>query len=213
MTTITTKPLIGLEAIQREAFYVLFSGFNNALIQVENFMADSDTKFYATTGRTPPPASIDPVIPDNFHEGHRPSLISAPIDAYPNCCAYVMTAVPAPENNLLDHTETYNDLLIVELMVRANPSEGEDIVNRRCVRSLEAAHLAIMSNKTLNGIVSSIDSAPSVERSEVFTRKERTSYGQEWYWQAGKLEYVVTKDSQSPSSSSFDVNYPGIDQL
>ena len=48
-------------------------------------MQVSDEEFATATGRSSELTVLERVDPNNFHEGHRPSLISAPIDAYPNC--------------------------------------------------------------------------------------------------------------------------------
>jgi hypothetical protein len=50
------------------------------------------------------------------------------------------------------------------------------------------------------------DVSPSM--SDLFTRKEKTTYGDLWFWQGARLEYVVRKDAirYLPSGSSSAQN-------
>jgi hypothetical protein len=117
-----------------------------------------------------------------------------------------------------DQIDVYRDNLFVEIMVKATQDEGEEIVNRRVQRTAEAVNICILRNETLNGIVAGFDTAPTLRLSDVFTRKERTAYGPEWFWQGARLEYAVRKEATHPSLSPGSIfgNVPsghlGIDQ-
>ena len=84
-------------------------------------------------------------------------------------------------------------------MVKSESGESE--VDRRAMRLVEAAHIALMRNPTLEGVVAGFDTAVNVNMGDVFTRKQRTSYGPEWYWKGGRLEYAVRKESAHPVST------------
>jgi hypothetical protein len=210
--TLSSSPIIGLEQIQREAFYVLFDNLNTNITQVNDDMSVSDQEFADRTGRDYVALDIEPVENDNFYEGHRPSLISAPIINYPNCSVWASAAESSAENEYLDHTDVFINELYVEVMVKAGPTEGESVVNRRCIRTAEAVHFSLISNQTLNGIVTAFSDMPKVNLSEVFKRKQETGYGDDWYWQAARLDYLILKEANKPSNPTLNLDYPSIDQ-
>lgn len=210
--TLTSSPVIGLEQIQREAFYVLFDNLNDAIVQVQSAMDDSDQQFAEKTGRTYEELVIDPIASSEFYEGHRPSLINSPVENYPNCSVWASSASSSDENQYMDHTDIFINELYVEIMVKASPIEGESVVNRRCIRTAEAVNFCLVSNQTLNGIVTAFSDMPTVNLSEVFKKKDSTGYGEDWFWQAARLDYTILKESNKPSNSSINLNYPSIDQ-
>lgn len=205
-------PNAGMPEIQRAAFFVLFDTLNDALVLVEQSWATSDQSFSDRTGRPFVPTTLEPVEDDNFHEGLDPSLIQAPIEKFPNCSVLAYRATPGPGAALLDHQEVYRVSLTIEAMVKATPEEGVDICNRRCNRMVQAVHTCLMANQTLGGIVSGFDGTPTINVTEMFTRKDRggdassrgtrTSYGPEWLWQGARLEYAVRKEASMPSHGS-----------
>jgi hypothetical protein len=210
--TLTSSPIIGLEEIQREAFYILFQNLNDAIDQVKVVMDESDQQFATKTGRPYEELIIDHVEDSEFYEGHRPSLINSPVENYPNCSVWAMSATSSDENDYMDHTDIFINQLFVEIMVKASPTEGESAVNRRCIRTAEAAHFCLVSNQTLNGIVTAFSDMPTVNLSEVFKKKDSTGYGEDWFWQAARLDYTILKESNKPSNSSINLDYPSIDQ-
>jgi len=78
--TLTSSPIIGLEQIQRQAFFVLFDGLNDAISQIQAIMDDSDQEFATRTGRTYTELEIEQIADSEFYEGHRPSLITSPVE-------------------------------------------------------------------------------------------------------------------------------------
>jgi hypothetical protein len=191
----------GLEQVQRAAFLKLFDNLNDAIQAVQTNWDTSDSTLAAHTGRTYTPLVIEQIAPENFHEGHRPSLIKAPIDNYPNISIYGVRATPNPESALHDHKNVWNNLLFIEVMCKSTSSDAEDppdaeeIVNRRLVRTCEAVHAVMDDNPTLGGVVTGYEGDLSMSISDVFTRREQTHYGPVWYWQGARLEYVLRKDS------------------
>jgi len=210
--TLTSSSIIGLEQIQREAFFVLFDGLNDAITEIAAEMEASDLEFAAKTGRDYVATTIEAVANDQFYEGHRPSLISAPIESYPNCSVWAASAKESAESEYMDHTDIFINELFVEIIVKASPTEDEDVVNKRCIRTTEAAHFCLVSNQSLNGVVTAFTAMPNVNLSEVFKRKESTGYGEDWFWQAARLDYVILKEANKPSNSSINLDYPSIDQ-
>lgn len=200
---LVSTPLIGLEQIERAAFTLLVEKLNDALAEMESFMAQSDEDVATLLGRPHTATVLEPIELDNFHEGHRPSLIDAPVDAYPNISVMAVRAVPSPDDAAFDQLSSYRDVLFIEMMARANPDEGEVVVNRRIKRMAEAVNGVLMGDQSLKGVVTGFESAPTLNISDVFTRKERTSYGQHWYWQGGRLEYTVRKEASTPPGGSI----------
>lgn len=220
---LVATPDTGLEQIQRAAFFVLFDTVNNALPLVEAAWAASDQSFSQRTGRVHVPTTLERVENANFHEGLNPSLIQSPADKFPNVSVLAYRATPGPGSDLYDHQEVYRVTLVIETMVRSSEKEGTDMCNRRAHRMVQAIHTCMMANKNLGGIVSGFDGTPTTNVTEMFTRKDRggssssrgarTSYGPEWFWQGGRLEYAVRKEATMPSHGSNFRNAPTYDGL
>lgn len=210
--TLTSSPIIGLEQIQREAFYVLFQNLNNSITQVQAAMVDSDEEFATKTGRDYVELEIEPIADSEFYEGHRPSLITSPVENYPNCSVWCASAQMSDTSEYMDHTDIFINELLVEVMVKAAPDEDESIVNRRAIRTAEAAHFCLMNDQTLGGVVTAFADLPTVNLSEVFKRQDSTGYGQEYYWQAARLDYTILKEANKPSNLTLNLDYPSIDQ-
>ena len=191
--TVDTNALIGAEQIQRALFYTLFENLNTNIGLIESYMHTSDQEFASVTGRPVDLTEIERVEPEDFHEGHVPSLISAPIDNYPNCAVISVRSTPAAASDQFDQQDAYQDLIAVEVMVKSIVSESE--VDRRLKRTAEAVHITLKADETLGGKVSGLDSMPTVVWGDVFTRKESTSYGPHWFWQGARLEYSIRKNA------------------
>lgn len=208
MTTIINLPIIGIEPIQRAAFKQLYDGLNGAISQMALFMDQSDAEIATLRGAVYEPTVLEPVDPANFYEGHRPSLINAAIDKYPNCSVMANQATPATLD-LIDQADAYRCNLFVEVM--AKTTDSEEVVNRRAQRMAEAVNITMMADQSLGGVVTAFDGPPVVVVGDVFTRKEKTSYGAEWLWQGARLEYAVRKEAARPSSNgavlpAFDID-------
>jgi hypothetical protein len=217
--SITGNPTFGLEDIQRAAIVQLFDNLNATLDEVEREWQIKDAEFYARMGRTDAtPITVERIDPQNFVTGHRPSLISAPIENYPNVAVWTVRATPAPESAQQDHAAIYTDTVFIEVMVKSSPEEGEEVVNSRIQRTAEAVNLVIEADPTLGGMVTGLQADPTVELADVFTRKERTAYGDHWFWQGARLEYAVRKEmslmDSSPDTGFFRSAGPfDIDQI
>lgn len=188
----------GIEETQRSALIRLFDGVNAAITEREAMGRVSDEALANHMGVTYVPLEVELIDNLNFYEGHRPSLIKAPIDKYPNLSIWGVRATPHVESASSDHTNITNVLLFIEVMCKAI-EEGD--VNKRLVRTVEAVNSVMQEDPTLGGGVTGFTSDPTLNLSDVFVRREQTSYGDLWYWQGARLEYVVRKDSNLPSSS------------
>jgi hypothetical protein len=206
VTTLITTPVVGLEDIQRAAFYAFFENFNTVLAEVEASWIDKDQIFNQRTGRNIAPITLEQIPSDNFHEGHKPSLIQNGPDGYPNLAVFAMRADPSAETDSFDQIDSWSDSLLVEIMVKAeadeeNPGLGEEIVNRRIQRTTEAAMICLRHNPTLGGAVTGLENTPTVIVSDVFAMKATPSeggYGKRYIWQGSAIQARIRKDSVSP---------------
>jgi hypothetical protein len=172
-----------LEAIGKQALALLRENINSKLNDSDVTWDALDPMFGYRT------IQVERIPPDNFYYGHRPSLIDAPIERYPNCSVMAYQAQPAPEGDLLDHQNVYTVSLFVELMCKSDSDEGE--VNSRISRTADAAHAVFMQFPTLSGLVSEIGNAPTIILTDVFARPEHD--GQKFVWQGARLEYRINK--------------------
>lgn len=209
MTLLINSATTGLERIQREAFLILFDNLNDAIAEAEAQWVDLDSDFWAHTGRTPRAITVELVDPANFHYGHRPSLIKAPISEYPNC-SVIGDRVGPSANDVLDQLTVRENRLAVEVMAKSDVDEDE--VTRRIQRMADAANAVLIANTTLNGVVQEIVGPLRVFITDLQVRKERTSHGKPWFWQGARLEYGVQKESAIPGPSGGFLRSAGIDQ-
>ena len=73
-----------------------------------------------TSGEPYVPVVIEPIANTNFYEGHRPSLIQAPIAKYPNVLRLGSARDAAPGvGSCSDHTDVCNNLLFIEVMCKS----------------------------------------------------------------------------------------------
>lgn len=202
MSTLTETPTLGLEMVARQTLIVLMQTVNEELPQQDANWESLDRELFEMRGGNPDdfvPIALEPVAPENFHLGYRPSLIKAPVEGYPNVCTIVDRSVPADDNEELDQMFSTTMNLVVEVMVKSLDSEEE--VNARVQRMADAVHVCIASNRTLQGLVNEIEATPVIGLSEIFPRKEKTAYGQEFMWQGARLEYPVKKEAAMPSGT------------
>jgi hypothetical protein len=220
VSTLVHSPSTGLEYVQRQALVCLIRELNDEILIVQEAWNSSDEEMAEMREMDYVATILEPVDLQDFHEGHRPSLISAPIERYPNVSVMCNRANPAAGSEQYDHMNVYRDALYVDIMVKAQPTsddqehlnEAEELVNRRVKRMADAVNSVLVRNRTLNGAVGGYDADPTITIGDVFTRKERTAYGQHWYWQGARLEYAVRKESALPSSTGSSYLTADIDQ-
>lgn len=182
---------LGTEKIQRQALLVLYDHLNDMISAMQGTWVAEDDQFWSSLNRGRQEWFVEPIEDINFYSGTIPSLITAPIENYPNVCtiAYIAT----PPNSLDDDGELYTDILAIEVMVKSINSEEE--VNSRIQKTLDAINLTFMDsleNRTLYNTIPKLN-APRQTIGDVFLRREQTSIGDKWWWQGGSLEYVVNK--------------------
>lgn len=216
MSVMDLTASVGLELVQLEAFAVLYENLNDALEQSQARGDAVEARLEELFGEAPDPVVLElvdktPRASDpggNFYLGHRASLINAPIEQYPNVSVVADDITPDP---LLDFDQgsAYRDRLRIEFMVKS--IVGEDEVNKRVQRMLDAINAVMMSNRSLNGVVPEGLTLSRGFIGNVFPREAQTSYGDRWFWQGGRLDYVVTKVGADPSPASGGNFFRGAD--
>lgn len=196
-TTLVHSPTIGLERVAREALIILIDTLNTELSFQDSEWADLDADLAERRGLDYTPIVCEPVELQNFYLGHQPSLLTAPVEKYPNVSVMADRAGSAPTD--LDHEEAYQLRLYIEIMAKSVTSEEE--VNARVQRMADAVNVCMVSNDKLRGTVNGFEEAPTISVTEVFVRKERAEYGDKFMWQGARLEYVVRKEAQIPQGA------------
>lgn len=220
-TTLIETPLVGLEDVQRAAFYVFFEGMNNALSEIDSYWYPRDQQFDAVTGSSLAPVVTEQIPSSNFHEGHKPSLIKGSPEDYPNLAVFATQADPSAENARFDQIDSWQDSMLIEVMVKApapNPKDqsGETICNRRIQRTVEAAVLCLRRNPNLGGAVYGLNQWPSIVISDLFAVRSPSQggaysgqsgssgarTGERYVWQGAQIRFRIQKDSAPPSSGA-----------
>lgn len=210
LSTIDTSSSIGLGRLAREGYLVLLETLNESLEQQAELWTPLDEELAQIRDISYVPFELEPVLQENFYLGHNPSLIEAPIEKYPNVAVDADRAGSALSDDL-DQAQMYGVNLYIEFMAKSEKSEEE--VSSRAARMLDAINICMMSNRTLRGSTHELGATPNGQLSDVFVRKGQTSYGKQWFWRGGRLEYEVNKISQFPSGTSMSAaDLAGIDQ-
>lgn len=188
-----TERGIGLELIQREITLVLYENLNDELDLQQEKWEERDNEWAQITGLEPAYVLLEHVEAQNYHQGHRPSLIlnDTPRESYPNVS--VMAYQARPTEDIIDQGTNYNFIIDVETMVKSETSEAE--VDSRIHRTCEAITQVLSRNESLNGKSYGWDEDPIVQLTDIFTRDELVSHGEKWFWQGAKIRYNMTRHS------------------
>lgn len=215
--TLLETSLVGLEDIQRAAFLVFWEGINNALIEIAAYWEPRDQALDAIRGTAIAPTPLEEIENENFHEGHKPSLVKGSPESYPNIAVFGMQADPSAEDSRYDQIDSWIAQILVEVMVKGT---DEITTNRRIQRNVEAAVLCIRRNPNLGGAVYGLNTRPSIVISDLFAVRspsqggayknqadaEGNRTGARYLWQGAQIRFRVQKDSAPPASGpeSFD---------
>lgn len=195
-------PEIGTERLAREVLVLLIDNLPAALVAEDLKWVTLDSGLATKQGILPTVCTSDQVTSDHFYMGHRPSLIEANIDAYPNVSVMSYRANPSIDQG--DQYDGFSVTVYIEAIVIDGPKdqqspgfdrEAEDLVNRKSQRMGEAIHQVMVDNQTLAGYSFQLDTPPTLLITDCFRRRELTSHGDDFYWQMVRLEYTFSKVS------------------
>ena len=189
-----TESGFGVELIEREAIKILYEELNDELVLVQDEWEERDIEINQLTGEDPITVELELIEEENFYYGHRPSLVEAPVDRYPNVCSIAESSEPSEYE--MDQFNNYQVGLGIEIMCKSLYNESE--VNRRTVRTAEAVNRVLMRNNTLNGQCEGFDFDPSLILTNVFVRSDHPQGDKEWYWRAARIDYTITRHAQLP---------------
>jgi hypothetical protein len=206
MTIDTNNSRVGLAELVRAGYIVLLEEMNQAITEENAYWVPLDEQIAELSGQPYVPTVIENVEFENFYRGHNPSLIEAPLERYPNVAVDADRA-SSSGNDDIDQGSMQGLSLYIEFMVKSEKDEGE--VSDRAMRMLDAINAVMMSNRTLGGVVNEISDTPTSQLSDVFVRSGDTSYGENWFWRGGRIEYEISKLAMIPSSGNL--TYAGID--
>jgi len=189
----------GLEAVQAAAYALLVNNLNDAIGEMEARGQAFDDDLSARVGfdvTRGVPTTLERIEePQAFVYGHRPSLIDAPVDLYPNASVMAFASTGSAEQ--LDQLDGRRDVLQVEVMVKAldkhEDGTAEELCNRRIHRTADAVIMVFAGDRTLGGAVAEISEEPSVEHGNVFVRKRDTRMGARFLWQGTHIEWAVER--------------------
>lgn len=193
---------IGMERIAREALVTLVNELNDAIDVEDAKWASLDAELANKLGLPFRPCKTNHVRKDNFYMGHRPSLIEADFDYYPNVAVMIASAVKGADP--LDQLESNRLTMWIEAMAVDGPytqkhknfeREAEDLVNRKVQRMAEAIHAVLNSNRTFGGVIFEIEGISNASVSNCERRRNPGGSGDEFYWQMLRLEYTINKIS------------------
>lgn len=188
-----------LERIQREALVILYNNLNDKIESMRATWEAEDEELLYALSRGNSGWTVENIPDENFYPGTIPSLIKAPVERYPNVCVICYRGIPRLSTD--DTAELYTNVLAVEIMTKSGFYDPNDVmdtlfheqeVNSRIQKTMDAAHLTLLDNRSLNNIIPELP-APNVSIGDIFVRTERDGAGNKWLWQGGSLEYSLDK--------------------
>jgi hypothetical protein len=195
MALAMTERGIGLEIIQREIALILFDELNDEIEAQSELWELRDKDWNKTTGQDIGGTKLEKVKSENFHQGHRPSLVEKlPKPNYPNIS--IMVYAGRPTNFSIDQATNFQIRADIEIMCKSEKSESE--VDRRIHRTTEAVHQVLTRNENLNRTSLGWENDPTVQITDIFKRREQQGGGKDWYWQAARISYNLTRRATLP---------------
>ncbi len=191
-----TSASVGLESLAIAASTLILENLDDELDAQQIAWEQVDKDFAAARGVAYERVKLEKILPENIHKGHKPSLIEAPVERYPNvsCMAYQ----GGTSSDHLDQLDNYEILLFVEIMCKAmeeEASDPEELLNSRTTRTLDAIVNIFAKNPTLGGLVKPVAEEPDASIMNLFKRSEHTSSGAPFLWQGARLDYAFEKIS------------------
>lgn len=199
---------VGMEDLQVQVYSIAQEQINAYVAAEETYGQALDTKLatYDDYMREVGPVTVERFDPRNIHNGHRPSMIEAPIDEYPSMSVMTMITMPNPVNSNADYGHSLSIRMAIEAIVKSGPYRedrpdvdkiGEDIVGRRIKRTAEAIFKMMDENRAVGGLFLPPDLPPTITIGDIFVRQEDgpSGTGSRWYWQGVRIEWLFAKQT------------------
>lgn len=211
---------LGVENLQWQVFQLIFNRLNAALAEEQDRGFLIDDAFNELTGRGLVHTRLDPIAKGNFHMGHRPSLIEAPVSEWPAVAVMAYSSVPSPVNGALDQSDSNRITLSIECIVHAGPytvggdgrlatsggagkgtasftrHDGEEAVDRKIKRTAEAIHVVMVEGRFTPSPFFPSETPPTITFGEVFIRDGATDGTDQlgrYFWQGVRFQYTYDK--------------------
>jgi hypothetical protein len=176
----------GMERLSRDIGRYLLPILNDQIAAATSLWAPEDATFAAEFNKPYVPVVLEEMKPENYHFGHIPSLIEAPLDKYPNIA--IMCAEMSSVPDSFDQGDEFSFNTFIEIMVKSVTTQED--VNSRIQRTTDAVHSLLLGDRSIGGRVTMFELTSGVI-SDVFKRKEAKSRGADWFWQGSRLEYTT----------------------
>lgn len=186
----------GLEELGKSFLIALHASLNDHIDAIDAERAASDQELAAALNRAYAAIATEHVADDDFHLGHRPSLLQAGPTRFPNVAVLAYSS----DNDSMEHADQLDATVArvwIEIMVKYGPTstssvdEGEPIVNARIQRTVDAALRAFSDDRYLGGIVEEPRYAPKVEIRPV--EKSGVDVNERWLSQGARIEYTFNR--------------------
>lgn len=194
-----TQRGFGLEIIERQVHKILFDQLNDEIDVQEELWYEEDEEYQMLTETEIGRVTLEHIEPKNFYAGHRPSLLKATYDNFPNICVMCYSAGMDEQTEFIDQMQNWTIDIVLELMVRSDDSEEE--LNRRTHRTIEAVNQVMMRNESLNKYSIGYNFDPEVAISNTFLQSEQTTHGEDWWWAAARMVYNINRHSILPTGA------------
>jgi hypothetical protein len=194
----------GLERVQVAAWRLLAVNLNDEIDFMQPAWDAIDQETADIAGTTYVPVTMEHVALQDYFRGHRPSVLTAPINRFPAVAVLTSMSRFTPIVDS-DQGQAQVITMAIELVVRSAEITGqtyeatvtaEDQVNSRCLRTVDAIRNVIARSPSLGGSVAPIAEEPIVRILNVAQRRERTTSGLPWLIQGARLEYMVERPAR-----------------
>ena len=201
---------VGAEDLQWLIFQSLFNELNAAIDEEETRGYTLDDAFNTLTGRTLRRVKLDRIRPENFHLGHRPSLIEAPPSEWPavTVMAFNSTGAGFPGTDRSDENVITVSIKCIAhagpfeitgsgIVALSDDKDPEEEVDRKIKRPSEALHKAVARHRDLDGNFTPTENPPSIIWGDVFIKDVEIGQGVagRYYWQGVRMQYTFLSSS------------------
>lgn len=189
---------IGVEQLIDEITFVIADGINDKIAELAPVWSARDNERAIRLNVAAVEHVVETISPENIVTGDIPSLIqdNLPEDHYPNICIIPEQTMPDPEDDSIDQYDVLRNSIDIHSLVKASPEEGANFTYWRAVRTAEALDLLVSSTPKLASKLRGISNPQLVQPSPPFAFQPREGHGDDWWWRAARIRYLVKNYKQ-----------------